>query len=158
MAREGGDRAPLARCWASSSAPIPVHFQSKLVDGRRKSLAALEAASSADQASSLGGYNPSQFALFGTLPRSITSPRGGDHCVAPHQLSPLPQSLPGTLGLSVPSPGGTRSGSALGRGCSSSPSPARCRDQLVITPAVPLPHRRRGAYLLHTIALQPAVP
>lgn len=96
MAREGGDRAPLARCWASSSAPIPVHFQSKLVDGRRKSLAALEAASSADQASSLGGYNPSQFALFGTLPRSITSPWGGitacppassapslSHCLAP---------------------------------------------------------------------------
>lgn len=55
---------------------------------------------------------------------------------------------------------GTKSCSALGRGCSSSPSPARCRDQmLAITPhAAAASRAARSLYLLHTIAPQPAVP
>lgn len=116
MAGEGGGLAPPAHCRALPSAPVPVHLQSKLVDGRR-SPAALDAAPGVDQASALGGCTPPhplppQVCFFGTLPRSS----------------------------------------------SSSPSPARCRDQPAITPAAALPRRRCRAYLLHTIAPQPAVP
>lgn len=116
MAGEGGGLAPPAHCRALPSAPVPVHLQSKLVDGRR-SPAALDGAPGVDQASSPGGCMPPhplppQVCFFGTLPRSS----------------------------------------------SSSPSPARCRDQPAITPAAALPRRRCRAYLLHTIAPQPAVP
>ena len=134
---------------------LPPHFQSKLVDGWR-SLVTLDATLGADQASSPGGCNPPtpQFAHFGTLTCSIVSPWGSPRTP--------PARLPQSLAAQHPGAGGARPWGPIqlspGQGLLSPPLPARCRDQLAITPAAAAASPEARSYLLHTIAPQPPVP